>query len=281
MHIDSVITGCRGVCLPFTDECRPLGDPETLKIIWKTILRNLKRTGWKHVELRGDSTLCLSKPSVATFKVHTINLNTNVLSLQNHLRNSTRRNINKAEKINVQIKHSQSFKALRAFYKLHCITRQRIGLPPQPFKFFENIFKYIILNDKGYILSAVYGGSIIAAAVFFKFNGAVLYKYGASNFAFQKTRANNLVLWKAIKRSMDQGFALFDFGRTDPSDKGLLQFKRGWGTDEKDINYYIYQRNKKCFVEKKAILRSNYSIFTKMPIPLLRLTGQILYKHLG
>ena len=40
------------------------------------------------------------------------------------------------------------------FYKLHCYTRQKHGLPPQSFTFFENIHKYIISQSLGVVCLA-------------------------------------------------------------------------------------------------------------------------------
>ena len=128
---------------------------------------------------------------------------------------------------------------------------------------------------------AFHQGEAVAGAVFFKFNEVVYYKYGASDMAFQHLRPNNLIMWNAIKRSLQQGFRYFHFGRTDPGNEGLLQFKRGWGVDESDLCYFEYSLKEKRFITKNAKLKSSYGVFSKMPLPLLKLSGRILYRYVG
>ena len=121
----------------------------------------------------------------------------------------------------------------------------------------------------------------IAGAVFSSFNDQVIFKYGASDKSSHALRPNNLVMWEAIKIYSQNGCNSFDFGRTDLDHKGLLQFKRGWGTQEDTIHYYNYDLVKGEFVNRYPKIKSSYSIFKHMPMPLLKLVGRVLYKHVG
>ena len=88
-------------------------------------------------------------------------------------------------------------------------------------------------------------------------------------------------MWEAIKHFSKNGCRTFDFGRTDLDHKGLLQFKRGWGTTEGTLHYYNYDLSRKKFVTKYPRIKTSYRIFRNMPMPLLKLAGRILYKHIG
>ena len=281
MGVESLITGRRGVSLPFTDECHPLGDSESVQMLWDVVTDHADKTGWKHVELRGDNTICQSVSSSAAFKFHTIDLNATESELLNRFRQSTRRNIFKATKNEVVLQASKSMKALKVFYRLNCITRRRYGLPPQPIRFFKNVHEHIISPGNGFVMTAVHDGYAIASAVFLLFNGIVFYKYGASDMAFQHLRANNLIMWHAIKRSVKEGFSCFHFGRTEPRNIGLLQFKRGWGGIEKKLRYFRYKTRDKRFIQRKDQIEPSYPFFKRMPLPLLKLSGQLLYRHVG
>ena len=151
----------------------------------------------------------------------------------------------------------------------------------QPFKFFEKIYEHIIRKKKGFITIAVYDQKIIAAAVFLTFLDTIMFKYGASDKKYQHLRANNLIIWDSIKWANDNGLAFFDFGRTEPSNLGLLQHKRGWRAQESFINYYRYEFRKQYRYKEKYKFISSYPILKKMPLPLLKLVGQIGYKHIG
>ena len=80
----------------------------------------------------------------------------------------------------------------------------------------------------------------VAGAIYFHLGNKAMYKFGASDDAYQHTRANNLVMWEAIRWYAHNGYSSFCFGRSDCDGEGLRQFKNGWGTVERNINYYKY-----------------------------------------
>jgi hypothetical protein len=77
------------------------------------------------------------------------------------------------------------------------------------------------------------------------------------------------------------GYRTFSFGRTEPENQGLLQFKRGWGTREKTISYYKYDLAEDGFVSANNTFKSSYSLFKIMPLPILKATGRLIYRHVG
>jgi len=124
---------------------------------------------------------------------HTLDLTAGHRKLFAGLRDSNRRNIRKAEKEHIDVKHLHLADALKAFCRLNAITRRDHGLPPQPRRFFQCVYDHILSKDMD-SSSWPLSGSPIAANVYFCFGDQVLYKYGASDRAFQHLRANNLVI---------------------------------------------------------------------------------------
>jgi lipid II:glycine glycyltransferase (peptidoglycan interpeptide bridge formation enzyme) len=155
------------------------------------------------------------------------------------------------------------------------------GLPPQPFYFFRDVYKHIISHKKGFVALATFNQRPIAGAVYFHIGDKAYYKYGASDRNYQHLRPNNLVMWEAVKWYVRNGFKHLSFGRTEPENEGLLQFKQGWGTREVIINYYKYSMEKHAFVEDRFRDRTSYSFFQKLPSPLLNLVGFLFYRHVG
>ncbi|MGV7223013.1 MAG: peptidoglycan bridge formation glycyltransferase FemA/FemB family protein [Nitrospinales bacterium] len=128
---------------------------------------------------------------------------------------------------------------------------------------------------------ASHSNTVVAGAVFFLFGSRVIYKYGASDRQYQNLRANNLVMWEAIRWCCTNGFKRFSFGRTEPENKGLLQFKQGWGTREDRLDYYKYDLKKNSYIAEQQGIKSSYNFFKLMPLPLLKVTGNLLYRHVG
>jgi hypothetical protein len=171
--------------------------------------------------------------------------------------------------------------AMAAFYELHCRTRRRHGLPPQPWRFFEKVYAHVVAAGKGVVLLAAHAGKTVAGAVYFFYRDRALFKFGASDRAFQHLRANNLVMWEAIQWFIRNGFRSLHFGRSETENEGLLQFKRGWGAQESRVAYYRLSLRENTFSAARNGTRSSYPVFKMLPIPVLRLAGRILYRHVG
>lgn len=282
MGIKTCFTKSRGVSLPFTDECSAIcSSSNYFDSIWQHAKMHGNENKWKFIELRGEQPAYETAPAYDTFLVHTLDLDGNEDNLRSSLRNSTNRNVKKAIKSGLEIERSYSLESMKSFYKLNCMTRKKHGLPPQPLKFFLKVHEHIIKKRMGFVLSAIYNGMVVAAAVFFQFQNKMFYKYGASNANYQQLRANNLLMWEAIIYASQNGLRQFHFGRTEVGNSGLLQFKRGWGAREISRYYYRYDLAGCKFFSTSPKLKSSYAALSFMPIPLLKLFGRIMYRHVG
>ena len=193
MEVSSFLTGKRAVSLPFTDYCEPLvPHVEVSKVLFEAIVQEGRKRQWKYIELRGGTDFLGDGPASAWFYRHTLDLTPGDAKLFKGLRDSTRRNIKKAEKEGVEMRFETTAEALREFYRLNCLTRREHGLPPQPWQFFEHLHEEILAKGMGSVALADYKGNTIAANVYLHANGEAIYKYGASDKAHQNLRANNV-----------------------------------------------------------------------------------------
>ena len=282
MEIKSFLTGKRAVSLPFTDHC-PLPFSKVTdfdNLIYEAIIQG-KKSDWKYIELRDDIINAEQTSVYKSYYTHTLNLDQEEKYIYDHLRDSNKRNIRKALKEGVEFSIFYSLASIKDFYYLNCLTRKRHGLPPQPYKFFINLYNHVISKRKGFVAICKHEGKIVAGALFFLFNQKVIFKYGGSDINYQHLRANNLVMWEAIKWSCKHGFKNFIFGRTSLSNDGLLQFKHGWGVKEETINYYRYDLSKSVFLKDHSGNKTSYNLMKKLPSPILNLAGSLLYRHVG
>ena len=282
MEVNSCLTGKRGVSLPFSDMSEPVVENKRdFEEIFHQALAYGKNHGWKYLELRGGSSFLDAEIESEHFWGHTLDLSGGCDHVFNSLRESTKRNIKKAAKEDVTVTISCTAEAMKEFVHLNDITRRDHGLPPQPRSFFRNVQRHIIDKNMGFTVIASYQDWVIAGAVYFLFGEQALYKYGASDRNFQNLRANNLVMWEAIKWCCEKGYKTLCFGRTEPDNLGLRQFKAGWGVEEKQINYYQYDLVKNSFVKKAPGLALQKHIVERLPIPVLNAAGTMLYRHMG
>ena len=283
MEIDSPLTGKRGVSLPFSDYCDPLsvcsGAGEE---IFDKLVGYGKKAGWKYLELRTCTHSFLPAPVYKKYYHHVLPLSGTGAMLWKDLKDSTRRNIKKAVKEGVEIEIGQSEKEMKAYYRLHCLTRRYHGLPPQPYQFFRNIVRFLLARERGVIVLARHQGKYIAGNVYFHFGKKAFYKFGASDRHYQQYRPSNLVMWEAIKYYHQRKFSSLCFGRTDMDEIGLLRYKDGWGTDRNVIHYYRFSFSNNRFIEEKESSALRMPVFFRyLAVSILRLIGAVLYKHMG
>jgi len=280
MEVDSWLTGKRGVALPFTDECAPLGaGRETFGKFFDSAVAFGRTRGWKHIELRGGGEF-LGGPASVSFYGHGLGLTAGEVALFENMDDSVRKAVRKAEKDGVTVEILQSLEAVRDFYRLQCLTRRRHGLPPQPWPFFVNIHRHILSHNLGMVAVASHAGKKIAASVYFYLGGRAIYKYGASDHAQQQLRGPNLVMWEAIKWLARNGAKHLDLGKTSLTNEGLRRFKLNLGTVEKTVGYVKFNLQSGRFVtETDGVEGWHNAVFRALPLFASRAAGSLLYRH--
>jgi len=283
MEVTSLWTGRRGVSLPFTDFCLPLkAEGQDTAELYEMAMAKGRARGWRYLECRSsDEDWPGSSPSLV-FYGHQLDLGGGEEALFKKLDGSVRRGIKKAGAAGLRIQLDNTLESVETYYSLHCRTRRRHGLPPQPFRLFANIQKYMLQPGLGFIAIARSADKPVAGAIFLHQGREALYKFGASDYDFQHLRPNNLVMWEGIRKCAARGCARLHFGRTSLGNEGLRRFKLGFGTREQEIKCCKYDFRAGRFVADVDRAEGWHTrLFALLPPPLLRLAGQLLYGHLS
>jgi len=283
LEVRSWLTGRRAICLPFSDYCVPLfEDAESASRLFDHCVMLKEKKQWKYIELRGsvDSSIFVPGPR---FKQHRLDLTGDYENVfRKFSKSQTQRSILKAEKLGVVAERRKDAGAVEEFVQLNYSTRKKHGLPPQPDSFFWNLYELLISKNLGFVSTAKVSNETIAAAVFLHYKDMVYYKFGASKESFHGFRPNHKLMWDAIKWGCENGYKLFDFGRTDIDGDGLLRYKRGWGTKESDVIYHRLCEDKTPLsVTGKGVLEHLNPVLRKTPLPVLKVIGRVLYRHVG
>jgi hypothetical protein len=280
-EIDSWLTGKRAVSLPFSDESPVLGaqeSPDLLGIL-ELALEFGRAQGWKTIEVRGTPSDYNGKRSDA-FYSHELDLGLGAERLAHKFESGVRRAIRKAEKSGVETEVRTDLRAIDEYFALHCLTRRKHRVPPQPLRFFQNIHRHLISRGMGFTVLARLNGQVLAGAVFLHYRGKGLYKFGASHPEMDQFRPSNFVMWQAIQTLCELGNHSLSFGRTSLNQEGLRRYKLGWGTREREISYVKLNVASRSYLSQSGSAHANW-LFGKLPIPLLRRIGALVYPHIG
>ena len=117
VEVRSLLTGKRGVGLPFTDECAVLeGAGVAFDNFWEKAIELAKKKGWRSVEFRGIPQGM--SPSVE-FLTHNLGLGESAEMFAG-IASPVRTAIRKAEKAGITIEIEATSKAIEQYYSLHC-----------------------------------------------------------------------------------------------------------------------------------------------------------------
>jgi len=283
MEVSSRLTGRRGVSLPFTDYCEPLYvNADALRAVIDEAMRIGAEAGWKYIEFRSDE--CFG-PEVApslTYWRHAVALEASEETMFERLKSPVRTAVRKAIGAGVQVEVLDTLEAVRDFSRLNDLTRRAHGLPPQPFSFFRSLHQNVLAARRGVVVRASIEGRPAGACVYLFRGPRAIYKYGASDRAYQHLRVNDLVMWEAIRWLAGRGCTEMSMGKTAKDNEGLRRFKLGWGATETELKYFKYDLPGKTFAaDRDAVSGWHNAVFRWMPLPLARLTGALLYRHMA
>jgi hypothetical protein len=287
-RIDSWLTGCRLVSLPFSDHCEPLCDStEDLEFLLRYLQTTLDHEEWKYLEVRpingnlGRTNYGVGCVPAATYYLHTLDMRSDLNDIfRNFDKDSIQRRVRRAQQAGLVEKTGNSDDLLKEFYRLLVITRRRHHVPPPPHEWFQNLIS--CQGDAAEIRLAYQDGNAIAAILTLRFRDIVYYKYGCSDPQFNKLGSMPWLLWKAIATAKSLGANEFDFGRTDLDNEGLLEFKNHWAPHPRKLVYWRFPKGSESGYSsddwKSKVAKCT---FAYMPSGLLRIAGKLLYPHIG
>jgi hypothetical protein len=287
-RVESRITGRRLVSLPFSDHCEPLTDrAEDFERIFRYLQPRVASGDWKYVELRPTSGSLPLSPAQESFQpskryyLHTVDLRPqeNELFRRFH-ESSVQRRIRRATRDGLLYKSGRSDVLQSKFYELLVLTRRRHHTPPQPEKWFRNLIA--CMGDAIEIHIASHGNKPVAAILTLHFKNAVTYKYGGSDLAYKRFGSMPFLLWRAMQAAKSNGAEIFDLGRSDHDDHGLIAFKDHWDSVRAELTYWRFPAPRQGYFRSDVPgLELAKNIFGVLPTSVLKLAGRILYRHIG
>ena len=237
------VNGSRLVGVPFSDYCPPLlpNSEDSLALV-----KELKLTtdnGTRGLELRGPAMLDLEAAGFRkanAFVQHVIDLNGDVEEMETRFRKSVMRTIRKARRNGLTVRTGETLSDMELFYNLNLNTRRKHGLIPQPWRFFENIYRHMISSGHGTLLLCEYEDQVIAADITLAYGTKLVGKFNASERQYQTMGPNHLLLMRTIEMGLADGYTEINLGRTETDQAGLRRFKMSWGSREEPLPYYYY-----------------------------------------
>jgi len=266
----------RWVSLPYTDYCPPLvradADAEAVAV---ALNYHARANRIDDLEIRAELPRVQAAHAVDAGYRQWVELPSDPENL--HPKKNHRNARNKAQKRGVRVTRESSAEAVAIYYRLHSLTRRRLGVPVQPRRFFDLIAERLVLAGHGFVAIATLDDEVVASGLYLAYNGTMVAKYGASDPARQDTGAGYLIDWEVMAAACREGYHTLDFGRTDAEAEGLRLYKAGWGSTESPLVYtHLSEREPSPTVSRMGDLSKQ--VIRRSPVWVCRALGEVFYR---
>lgn len=285
-EVRSWMVSPRLVSLPFSDWVEPLTHTqEDLGEILDYLRQAQEKEKWKKIELRtaarsDEDSAFKAFQDGQRFVQQTIPLDGTLEQIfSNFHHNSIQRKIRRGEREGLTYAEGRSEAFLRAFYRLHVMTRKRHAMPPPSIQWFRNVLRFV--GDAATIRTAAKGSEIVATVFTLRFGKTLVYKYGCTDERFHNLGSMPFLFWKTIEQAKREGAEAFDLGRSDTDNPGLIQFKERLGANRQDLVYKVFPAGADSLKPGSGKMKLARFVFGKLPTPAFVLAGRLIYPHLG
>ncbi len=190
-----------------------------------------------------------------------------------------------AQKAGVVIKRCGK-EHLKDFFRMHLnLRKNKYRLFPQPYKFFDIIWRQYMDHDKGVLLGAFNPqGEMIGANVYLICGNTLYYKFSTSRQDALHLRPSNILIWEGIKFAKERELQYLDMGSSGYEQNSLIWFKSHIlpTTTMMDITHLGYAPPHYKFSQKRLLkFMTHFFTMPWMPEFMVRLGSNIIYHYLA
>jgi FemAB-related protein (PEP-CTERM system-associated) len=233
----------------------------------------------RYIELRQlGEPLSVDLPAKESFVTLMLNLPTDADDIWQALKSRNRGKVRKAEKNGLQVDFGMQY--LEDFHVVYSENLRYLGTPIFPLRMFRTITE--VFKDQVELLVLKLNDEVVSGMFLFKCKNMLSEPWVASRRKYNRIYVNNYLYWQAIKYGCQNGFELFDFGRST-ADTGTYDFKLQWGARPVQL-YYQYHLNTASEIPVVDAKNNRYQtlidIWKKMPLALTNFIGPRVVQYL-
>jgi FemAB-related protein (PEP-CTERM system-associated) len=167
------------------------------------------------------------------------------------------------------------------FFPLYALSMRNMGTPVFGRRFFTSLMReFAGVCD---CLTVSHQAVAVASVLNFYFRDKVMPYYTGCLPEARDLGANDFMYWRLMRRSVDRGFTVFDFGRSKLG-TGPFSFKKNWGFEAQSI---VHEYRVKGGGEPPEInpLNPKYRLFVKawkrLPLGVANILGPQVVRQIG
>ncbi len=169
---------------------------------------------------------------------------------------------------------------LDEFYRVFSTNMRDLGTPVYNKLFFKTIMNYF--PDESCIVVVSLAGEPVGAGFLISWDGVLEIPWASTLRKVNRIGVNMYMYWNILKYAIENGYKVFDFGRSS-KDAGTLRFKKQWGSKQKQL-YWHYLMDKNSIMPGLNPSNPKYKtaieIWKRLPVPVANYLGPFIVKGL-
>jgi FemAB-related protein (PEP-CTERM system-associated) len=166
------------------------------------------------------------------------------------------------------------------FYRVYSRSVRDLGTPVFSKRLFANGLREF--GDKCRIFSVHWKGKLVSAVWTLFYKDEIIPYYGGSIREYNRLAVNNFMYWMLIKYGCENGYKVYDFGRSKKG-TGSFNFKKRWGQVMTDLPYQYFMVRKRSLPDTSP-LNPKFSLgirlWRNLPLPIANTFGPFISNHL-
>ena len=166
------------------------------------------------------------------------------------------------------------------FYEIYSRSVRDLGTPVFSRHLFANGMREFGDNCK--IFSVRWKGKLVSAVWTLFYKDEVIPYYGGSIRKYNHLGVNNFMYWMLIKYGCENGYRIYDFGRSKKG-TGSFDFKKRWGMTMIDLPYRYWLIRGQSLPDTSP-LNPKFAwairLWSKLPLPVANSLGPFISKNL-
>ena len=167
------------------------------------------------------------------------------------------------------------------FYKVFSINMRDLGSPVHSKSLMKNVLEEFPKESR--IIMVYKDDQPIACSLIVGFTDTLENPWASALRQYSRLSPNMLLYWTMLEYACDNGLKYFDFGRSSP-DEGTYKFKEQWGAVPTPLHWHYIALDGQPIGEEtseKSKFERAIQYWQKLPVPVTKIIGPMIRKHIG
>jgi serine/alanine adding enzyme len=172
---------------------------------------------------------------------------------------------------------------IRDFYTVFAKNMRDLGSPVHSINLIGNVLKEFRMTAR--IIMVYKEQTPVASGLVIPFKHTMQNPWASALREYSRLSPNMLLYWAMLEYACQRGCRYFDFGRSTPGE-GTYHFKEQWGAKPEALHWYYFSRSNPAGAgnakpSEKAGFSSAIRIWKRLPVPVTRVFGPLIRKHIS